>query len=164
MGQRGPTPTPSAVLKLRGTYRKHRRRGEPHPDQMPPECPDWLDDVAKEAWAQLIPQLQQMGVLTQIDGNALCRYCQFWSRWKKAELFIAKHGEVYPLKDEQGKLKCLVQIPQVAIAHKLGALLTRLEQEFGLTPSSRARLQCSAMYSREDDIDDPFQEFMRPAS
>jgi P27 family predicted phage terminase small subunit len=81
-----------------------------------------------------------MGVLTKIDGNALTRYCQLWSRWKKAELFIQKHGDTYPIKDEAGKIKCLQQFPQVTIAHKLAALLTRLEQEFRLTPSARSRI------------------------
>ena len=85
-----------------------------------------------------------MGVLSRIDGNALTRYCQFCSRWRKPN-FHRQHGEVYPLKDEAGKLKCLVQVPQVAIAHKLGAaLLTRMEQEFGMTPSSRSTaMQCN---------------------
>ena len=82
MGKRGPAPTPTAVLRLRGTYRKHRSRREPTPDSTAPECPDWLDDQAKEAWAQVLPQLERMGVMTGIDGNALARYCQFWSRWK----------------------------------------------------------------------------------
>ncbi len=81
-----------------------------------------------------------MRVLARIDGNALARYCQLWARWKKAELFVQKHGDTYPLKDESGRIKCLMPFPQVAIAHKLAAQLTRLEQEFGMTPSARTRI------------------------
>jgi P27 family predicted phage terminase small subunit len=88
----------------------------------------------------LIPLLDQMRVLTQIDGNALARYCQLWSRWKRAEAFIQKHGDTYPLKDEKGRIRCLQQFPQVSIANKLAQQLTRLEQEFGLTPSARTRI------------------------
>ncbi len=102
--------------------------------------PAWLDDDAKRAWRRLIPLLEQMNVLTRIDGNALARYCQLWSRWKRAELFIQKHGDTYPIKDEKGKIRCLQQFPQVAIANKLAQQLTRLEQEFGLTPSARSRI------------------------
>ena len=105
-----------------------------------PECPDWIDEEAKAAWAHLVPMLQAMGVLTRIDDMALARYCQYWARWKKAEQFIQKHGDSYPLKDEKGRVKCVAQFPQVAIAHKLGALLGRLEQEFGMTPSARSRI------------------------
>jgi phage terminase small subunit len=102
MGRRGPAPKPTPVLKLRGTFRRHRSRNEPKPDPSPPSCPAWLDDVSKEAWEQLVPQLQEMGVLTRIDENALVRYCTFWSRWRAAEDFIAKHGTVYPSRTRRG--------------------------------------------------------------
>jgi P27 family predicted phage terminase small subunit len=149
------------VLKLRGTFKQHRSRREPRPDAALPRCPEWLDEQAKEAWGQVLPQLRQMKVLSRIDENALARYCQYWSRWRKAEDFIAKHGSVYPLKDEQGRTKCLQQFPQVAIAHKLGALLTRLEAEFGMTPSSRSRIQTGRPDESEED---PMAEFLRHAS
>ena len=160
MGRRGPAPKPTPILKLRGTFRKHRSRKEPKPDPSPPPCPTWLDDVAKEAWFQVVPQLLTMGVLTRIDENALVRYCRYWSRWREAEDWIAKHGSVYPIKDEQGRVKCLQQFPQVAVAHKLGALLTRLEAEFGMTPSSRSRIQSS---KPDESDEDPLAEFLRPA-
>ena len=81
-----------------------------------------------------------MKVLTNVDGNALARYCVLWVRWKQAELFIRQHGLAYPLRDEKGQLRCLQQFPQVAIANKLATQLTRLEQEFGMTPSARTRI------------------------
>ncbi len=85
-----------------------------------------------------------MGVLTRVDGNALARYCRLWSRWRKAESFIEEKGEMYPLRDDKGGVKCFMQWPQVAIANKLAQQLTRLEQEFGMTPSARARLQVAS--------------------
>ena len=123
---------------------KRRDSTEPKPDPTRPRCPTWLDDEAKLAWKHLVPQLERMGVLTRIDGNALTRYCQLWARWKKAELFVQKHGDVYPLKDESGRTKCLMPFPQVASANKLAAQLTRLEQEFGMTPSARTRISVPA--------------------
>jgi P27 family predicted phage terminase small subunit len=143
MGQRGPAPTPTEILKLRGStlVTKRRQRSEAKGTSGTPRCPQWLDADAKAAWRQLVPQLQTMGVLTRIDGNALARYCRLWSRWRKAEAFLDQHGEVYPLKDENGRVKYLQQWPQVAIASKLAHLLTRLEQEFGMTPSARTRIQ-----------------------
>ena len=119
---------------------KRRDASEPKGDPIRPRCPSWIDDEAKQAWKQLIPQLETMRVLAKIDGNALARYCQLWARWKKAELFVQQHGDTYPLKDESGRIKCLMPFPQVAIANKLAAQLTRLEQEFGMTPSARTRI------------------------
>jgi len=143
MGRRGPAPTPTAILKLRGSalVTRQRERCEVRAPAGLPDRPDWLDADGRSAWDQIVPQLDAMGVLSRIDGNALSRYCRLWTRWRKMEDFIAERGEMYPLKDETGNVKCFQQWPQVAIASKLALLLTRMEQEFGMTPSARARLQ-----------------------
>lgn len=155
MGRRGPSPTPTNVLKLRGStlVTKSREANEIKGPQGRPKCPAWLDEEAKAAWKQVVPMLDHMGVLTKADANALARYCRFWSRWRKAEDFIDEHGEVYPLKDDAGNVKCVQQWPQVSIAHKLAQLLTRLEQEFGLTPSARARLQMTPVAAEQPNHD-----------
>ena len=77
-----------------------------------------------------------------------------WSRWIRAEQFIEKHGECYPLKDGNGKTKCLAAFPQVATANKLGMLLTRMEAEFGMTPSARSRIQVPAGAGYVEDEED----------
>ena len=99
-----------------------------------------MSKEAKAAWKQLAPNLRALGVLTKIDGNALARYCSLWTRWIRATQFVEQYGESYPLKNEDGKVKCFQQFPQVAVVNKLSVLLLRLEQEFGLTPSARSRI------------------------
>jgi P27 family predicted phage terminase small subunit len=140
MGRRGPPPTPTKILEMRGSRRANKREGEPDPPAGRPRCPSWLDAEAKACWRQLVPDLEAMGILGRIDQKPLARYCQLWARWRRAEEFIQKHGEAYPLKDERGQVKCLVQFPQVAIAHKLSLALSRIEAEYGMTPSARARI------------------------
>ena len=129
---------------------KRRELIEPKPS---PGRPAWLDANAKSTSRPLVPELETMGVLTMIDRNALARYCRTWARWRKAEVFIDKHGEKYPLKDESGQPRCFQQWPQVAIANKLSQQLTRLEQEFGMTPASRTRIQLSARQGQRDELD-----------
>ncbi len=143
MGKRGPKPTPTAVLKLRGSTLVTARReaAEVQGPAGTPDPPDWLDDEARETWDRLVPMLEGMGVLTRIDGHALARYCRLWSRWRRAEAFIEEKGEMYPLRDDAGKVKYFQQWPQVAVANKLAQQLTRLEGEFGMTPSARSRIQ-----------------------
>ncbi len=90
MGRRGPKPTPTPILKLRGSTLATQRREESEV-QGPtgrPECPKWLDADARSAWEELIPMLESMRVLTPIDGNALARDCRQRSRWRKAESII----------------------------------------------------------------------------
>ncbi len=146
MGRRGPAPTPTPVLKLRGStlVTGHREKLEVQGPAGTPDCPDWLDADARAIWDQLAPMLEAMGVLSRIDGHALARYCRLWTRWRKTEAFIEKNGEVYTLRDEAGKPRYVQQWPQVSIAAKLAQQLTRLEQEFGMTPSARSRIQSPA--------------------
>lgn len=141
MGRRGPAPKPTALKLLQGNPGKRPiNKNEPQPKAGIPRCPSWLDDEAKACWKRIVPQLDGMGVLTLIDADALTNYCETWSRWKKAVLFIQKNGDVYVQKDESGMIKYIQQLPQVAIARNLLAVLNRYQQEFGLTPAARSRL------------------------
>jgi P27 family predicted phage terminase small subunit len=151
MGKRGPAPTPSDILRLRGSWRGAVNKDEPKPEKGAPECPDWLDDYAKEAWSQLVPLLEAMGVLTKIDGHALAILCQTWARWRKAEEFIEQNGEVYPVKDADGRVRFLKRFPQVATAESCARTLNRFMSEFGLTPSARSRI--AAPKHDADDTD-----------
>lgn len=155
MGKRGPKPKPTAIKLLHGNRSKRPLNlHEPKPSAAPPRCPAWLDAEAKACWRVLIPQLRDMGVLTRIDANALTNYCETWSRWKRAVLFLQKNGDVYSLKDDQGNPKCVVQWPQVAVARNLVSVLHRYQQEFGLTPSARTSLKGSAVPGAIDEFDE----------
>ncbi len=141
MGRRGPKPTPTPLLRIAGSWRAKRNKKEPQPEPSRADCPEWLDGDAKACWDRLVPQLETMGVLTRIDENALARYCQIWSEWRQCTDFIKKRGYEYPMRDEKGEVKCLVQFPRVGARNKLAQELARLEAEFGMTPSARSRIQ-----------------------
>ena len=153
MGTRGPPPTPTKILAMRGSWRAGRNPAEPRPEPGRPRCPKWLDTDAKAAWRRLVPQLDRMGVLTRIDGNALTRYCTLFSRWKKAEQFLQERGEVYLDKDESGRVKGVRPYPQARMAAQLSEQLLRFENHFGMTPSARTRLSVPAGEAPQDDQD-----------
>ena len=147
MGIRGPVPTPTALKVLRGNPGKRPlNKHEPKPRKKIPKCPEWMDEVAKTEWFRIVPELKKMGLLTSIDGAALEAYCAAYSRFVKAEQFIAKHGTVF--KTPSGYIQ---QVPQVSIANNSMKVMRAFIQEFGLTPSSRARMTLP-----ERDDDDPF--------
>lgn len=151
MGKRGPKPTPTGVLKIRGSWRAdYARKGEPKATGLP-TLPEWLDEEAKAAWKRLVPQLAAIGCAASLDENALIRYCQLWSRWIKASQFLQKYGDTYPLNDSEGKLKCFQQHPQVSIVRNLSVVLSKLEAEFGLTPAARAGLSTAGTGGDELD-------------
>ena len=150
MGARGPAPTPTAILNKRDSWRATRNRREPKPKPGRPVCPRWISKQAKRAWKELIPQLDAMGVLTRVDRNALIRYTQTWASWRRCVEFINKHGESYPMKDKAGQPVGFKAFPQVKIANELAVQLGKLEQQFGLTPSARTRLEVIDSGPREE--------------
>lgn len=152
MAKRGPPPTPTALKLLRGNPGKRKLNDEePQPDGRP-VCPSWLLPEAKRKWRNLIPQLRVLGVATKIDGDALAQYCQVWARWKEAEEFIAKHGSVISIRDDEGVVKYLTQVPQVAIARHLLAIMQRLQCEYGMTASARSQLHVEQAPARQSEF------------
>lgn len=137
MGKRGPKPTPTAILKLNGSWRANTRPGEPVATGRA-ECPEWIGANARAVWEHIAPQLERMGTLAQIDENALTRYCVLFARWAEAERTLDEKGSTYDLLTEEGEIRCVQQRPEVAIAHKLAATLTKIEAEFGMTPAARS--------------------------
>ena len=160
MGKRGPAATPTATLKIRGSWRGDVRKNELQPESGRPRCPAWLRKDAKSAWKQLVPLLDNMGVLTKIDGNALARYCEMWARWRAVSEFVVRHGESFPIKDGQGNLVGFRSLPQARTASHLSGELLRLEQQFGLTPAARVGLTVG---ERPSTNDDKSRFFMQPA-
>ncbi len=116
MGRRGPPRIPTALLKLRGSWRADSRPDEPQPPPGLPECPDWLTPKEAAVWEEIASLLAKSDVLTVLDGQELARYCRMLVKWRS-------------YKD-----------PTKPGAVKLGPMLARLAAEFGLTPSSRSRV------------------------
>lgn len=89
MAQRGRKPKPTAVKQLEGNPGKRQlNANEPKPAARAPSCPKWLEDDAKKEWRRLAKQMEQLGILTEVDMAAFAGYCQAYARWKEAEEFI----------------------------------------------------------------------------
>ncbi|MGE3108837.1 MAG: phage terminase small subunit P27 family [Phycisphaerales bacterium] len=140
MGRRGPRPTPTRDLQRWGSWRAALRTCEPDMTALVgvPPCPKWLDREGRRAWKFVTAGLAARGLLTQVDGQALVRYCRIWSRWMAMERYLLRHGPTYTVRSRDGKRSRPRPWPQAALAAKLGAQLTEIEREFGLTPGARA--------------------------
>jgi len=137
----GPRPTPTAILEARGSWRAKTRKKEPKPKGGLPSAPKWLDKAGKEAYRQFVRMAEEMNVGKRPDANVAARYARLWVRWMQNDLHIQKYGETYPIHDKLGKVTCLMPFPQVTNVNKLSVLLLRIEQEFGMTPAARTRIQ-----------------------
>lgn len=150
MGLRGPQPDPTALKIAKGNPRgKPLNKREPIPVGLVDGCPSWLDEASRATWDELRPQLEAMGVLTRIDGHALAKYCDLWTRWKAEKKFLDENGSTYETVDKAGNVKHYRR-PQLDNYHKLAAALARAEQSFGLTPSSRSGIVANPGSKKKD--------------
>lgn len=140
MGRRGPKPTPTGILKRRGSRRAAARKAEPQPPEGTPQPPACLTAEALAIWNELVPQLEYMKVLARIDRHALSRYCQMLAQWYACQETIEKDGLTYERKSKEGVVTALEVRPEVGLAVRLNQAISKLEAEFGLTPAARPRL------------------------
>ena len=157
MATRGRKPLPTALKALEGDRGKGRRplnENEPTPPQEKTKCPDWLMPDAKKEWKRLAPSLVAMVVLTDQYIEAFAGYCQAYARWREAEEFLSQHGTIF--KTPSGYVQ---QVPQVSIAMQNLKIMQSFCAEFGLTPSSRARLYANT--GEKTDTDDPMEAVFR---
>jgi phage terminase, small subunit, putative, P27 family len=149
VAQAGRKPKPTAVKQLEGNPGKRSlNTREPKPNARAPKCPAWLENEAKKEWRRMCKQLEHLGILTEIDMAAFAGYCQAYARWKDAEEFITKHGTI--VKTPSGYWQ---QVPQVSIAQTYLKIMNRFCEQFGLTPSSRSRINTE----KATEADDPME-------
>ena len=149
MAVRGRKPKPDEIKILEGNLGKRPiNKTKPKAKAKAPKCPDWLEDEAKKEWRRMSKQLEHLGLLTEIDMTSFAGYCQAYARWKAAEEFISKHGTI--VKTPSGYWQ---QVPQVSIAQTYLKIMNRFCEQFGLTPSSRTRLNSETTDTEADPME-----------
>jgi P27 family predicted phage terminase small subunit len=148
---------PTSVRILRGNRsRRPVNPNEPQPERKAPRCPDHLDEEAKKEWKRLCKLLLKVGVLTEADGMALACLCQTWSTLRKAQARLNETGMLF--KTPSGYVQ---QSPLVGIVGTCIDTMTKLSQEFGLTPAARGRLQVAVAPTKKgkSDWDEYFEKY-----
>lgn len=83
-------------------------------------------------------------------------YCQAWGRWVEAENQVAINGDV--VKTKQGNI---IQNPYLSISNRAWDQLSKMIQQFGLSPAARARLTVQPEYEQLSLADLLFPEEIR---
>lgn len=145
--------TPTALKVVRGNPGKRPlNEHEPKPASADAEdVPEWLSPEAQEHWPVIAAQLADAGVLTVLDRPALAQYCEAFVIWKQAYDKVLKFGMV--VKAQSG---FPVQSPFLSIANQQSERMLRIMCEFGMTPSSRARVTVS-----KPDGENAFAKFVK---
>ena len=139
---RGRKPKPTKLKELAGNPGgRPLNTGEPQvpvPDRTP-YVPRFLNDDGKREWRRIVGLLMDLGLYTDLDRAALAMYCQAYGRWVQVERELAKEDLI--LTGAEGGL---YQNPKLHVANKAWEQQRKILAEFGLTPSSRSRLQLKA--------------------
>lgn len=157
MGLRGPAPLPTALRVMEGNRsRRPLPQNEPQPTLAEPDCPSHLDAIARREWKRLVEIFGRLRVLSELDGIALASICQSYSRMHRAEKEMRrlerearKSGGNSVLLIRKGA--SFEQNPLLKIIHRELEYQQKALREFGMTPSSRTRVQ--AQTTSSDPID-----------
>lgn len=152
-GRRGPPPKPTRLKLLNANAGKHRlNTREPQPAKGTPRCPADMPPEGRKCWNRVAGRLRDMGLLTLAEREALESYAATYDLWKSCMAFIRSHGRTYPTRDSKGNITSLQQFPEVAIANRCALLLKAYQQELGLTPASRTRIQVPVGDEATDEL------------
>lgn len=134
---RGRKPKPTETKILEGNPGKRAiNNKEPKPEVVIPDCPQHLKGAARTEWNRLAKELHALKIITKIDRAALAVCCTAWADYVKACNKLEKQGEV--IISEKGGM---YQNPWVAIKKRSMDQVQKFYAEFGMTPSSRSRVQ-----------------------
>lgn len=134
--KRGTKPTPTAILKLRGTFRPCRHTGAVEAPASRPIMPRWLKGEARKEWQRLVPELMAVGIITRLDRDLLAIYCHTF----------AEYLDLLKLTDATRPIirttnRNIIQNPVLGILNRTITRLIRIGAELGLSPTSRAGLR-----------------------
>jgi P27 family predicted phage terminase small subunit len=162
-GVSGRKAVPTALRKATGRLSwKEKTQGkavaakEPKMRRARLDAPKWVSEKAREHWPRFAELVYSMGVLSQVDGGALEQLCEAYADFRNARAEMDKAVRTYgSLFVEHENMKTGVTSirthPSVAMMSDADRRVHRWMTDFGLTPSSRTRVQT---IGDPTDIDD----------
>lgn len=150
MHQLGGNPSKLSNEELSGADNPNPAKGEP-------EMPKGMSKAARREWRNIVPELQEVGVLSVVDGKALAAYCESYALWEQACKEYQKFGitfrEMYTTKDGAEIVGEIKANPAVAIANQAAKTMKAFLIEFGLTPASRRNLKIEKKQGDENPME-----------
>ena len=133
---RGPKPKPVALKVLAGNPGKRRLPKELKLPRATGVCPDDMPKTGREMWNKFFPMLTSAGVLKESDMPAFEDLCLAWAHFKDADEKCKKKGLTQKTKDGYETVSVWVHLRT-----KFQKEFKILVEQFGMTPTSRARIE-----------------------
>ena len=145
---RGRKPTPTAIAEATGAGSHHaKRKGqEPKPKTGLGQPHAALSPGAKRVWRSLAGRIEAMGVGTNCDREMFMQLCESQSNWLDLIKSARTQGTIVKVNGQP------VANPLLVRADREADKVRKLCVEFGLSPSSRARLSIDTAAGEPDEL------------
>jgi len=107
-----------------------------------PQCPDVLNEIARQEWERIAGDLHQLRIINQLDQNELAVYCQAFADWHHARQKIntlREEGFIEVTPSGYKQMSVWMQI-----ANRAEERMRVAGAAFGFTPAARQRIQLPA--------------------
>jgi len=134
---------PTELKKARGTLRKSRELDNPMEVEKVstlPVSPKWLSEIGKEQYDLVVNQLNNIGMLYQVDLKLIEAYANSMALHIEAEQELRRVGRIMVYKDDEGRPKHSQIVPMQTISKQALDQAIKIASHFGLTPSSRTKI------------------------
>lgn len=149
MAGKGPPPTPTNILKLRGSWRSDVRADEPQILPCIPDAPEWLPEECKRDFIKTAKELDKSRLIGELDAECLATLVFFRHRFHMAVEELNGYGHIESTK-EGSKVSSALKA-----AIELANHIDKLSRLFGMSPSARAGLSpiMGKKKQKENDLD-----------
>ena len=135
MSTTGPKPKPTEIKRLQGNPGKRALNGDEPKPQLPVKRPRGLAAPVRKVWDEVAPDLERARVLTGWDAFSLRLMAEHYTIAIEAVTQLRTDGLTVEGRDGPKKNPAATVFKENAVA------AVRVMTEFGMTPSSRSRLQ-----------------------
>lgn len=146
----GPPPTPTAILRRRGSWRADTRKSEPT-NIGKWKAPKGMDKLTAEVWRRIVARLKRLEVGGEVDTELLLEFCKAVAEAVEVDQILAKEGKFVKVGEQPSEPH-----PLLKRRDKLREAIYRLSQQFGFSPASRTKVH------KEESIEesDPLKAFL----
>lgn len=148
-----PKPKPTALKLLSGNPGKRKLpENEPKPKVVAPRPPTSLSSESKKVWRKLVKPLAAVGIMTELDIMMLAALCDIEVRYQLAQDQISGSDQCTQMTPNGME----IQSVWIGIANKCLDQKIKILTEFGMSPSSRTKIQVAT----PDELD-PLEDIRR---
>ncbi|MCK5603044.1 P27 family phage terminase small subunit [Candidatus Pacearchaeota archaeon] len=142
---RKPTPKELRLLKNDKAHaHRYADKEEPRPSDGIPIAPDYLSERAKEIFTDFVERISAMYNASETDMDIMVLYANNKEQLESYELTLRTEGSTFEgyVIDREGEahLKSVRARPEIAMLKECKSVQMKILAEFGLSPSSRCRI------------------------